>query len=219
MNILSIDVSGNYSSISLLIGDEVNTFTQTHARKDRPDWDTLFSRIGFNSKEGFDNLDALAFARGPGSYTALRITASFLKAIAVAKHLPLIAISNLDSLAHEARHWINDAQAKILVAIEADAKESYFCSYQKNKDEIVPLATESVLSMEDLSDLANQGECYFVGTGWPESTQSHPNYLSKAIGSSESIAIIAKQKFNTGNIFDPEDANPVYLKTPEYQKK
>ena len=67
MKILSLDVSGNYSSISLLNNDEVNTFTQTHARKDRPDWDKLFSSISFNSKVDFDGLDGLAFACGPGS--------------------------------------------------------------------------------------------------------------------------------------------------------
>ena len=55
MKILSLDVSGNYSSISLLNDDEVNTFTQTHDRKDRPDWDKLFARIGFDSKKGFDD--------------------------------------------------------------------------------------------------------------------------------------------------------------------
>ena len=70
MKILSLDVSGNYSSISLLHDDEVNTFTQTHDRKERPDWDKLFKSIGFDSKEGFENLDGLAFACGPGSYTA-----------------------------------------------------------------------------------------------------------------------------------------------------
>ena len=82
MKVLSLDVSGNYSSISLLHDDEVNTFTQTHDRKDRPDWDKLFASIGFDSKEGFDSLDGMAFACCPGSYTALRITASFLNSIA-----------------------------------------------------------------------------------------------------------------------------------------
>lgn len=219
MNILSIDVSGNYSSISLACGDEINSFIQTHERKDRPDWDILFSRIGFDSKVDFHNLDALAFARGPGSYTALRITASFLKAIAVAKQLPLIAVSNLDSLAHEAGHWIDDEKAQILVTIEADSKESYFCRYEKNKDEIIVLNEESVVSMDNLLELSNQSNVYFVGTGWPDSVLTHPSYLQKAVGGSESVAIIAKQKFNKGGTFNPEDANPVYLKTPEYQKK
>ena len=87
MKILSFDVSGNYSSISFLNNEEVNTFTQTHDRKERPDWDKLFESIGFESNEGFDVLNGIAFACGPGSYTALRITASFLKAIAEVKKL------------------------------------------------------------------------------------------------------------------------------------
>ena len=218
MKILSLDVSGNYSSISLLNEDEVNTFTQTHDRKDRPDWDKLFSRIGFDSKKGFDTLDGLAFACGPGSYTALRITASFLKAIAEVKELPLIAISNLESIAHQASQWIDAVEAKIYVAIEADSKESYFCSYYKNKDELTPSSNESVVGMDELTGLVNKEDCYFAGTGWPIEVTKCSNFLSQAAGSAESIASLAKKKLETGESFLPENANPVYLKTPDYQK-
>ena len=218
MKILSLDVSGNYSSISLLHDDEVNTFTQTHDRKDKPDWDKLFTSIGFDSKEGFENLDGLAFARGPGSYTALRITASFLKAIAEVKKLPLIAISNLESIAHEASHWIDEAQVKIYVAIEADTNESYFCSYQKDNHKLNPISAEGVEQLEELSDLLKKDDCYFAGTGWPKAAEKNPQFLSQALGSAESIAIIAKQRLETGEDFLPENANPVYLKTPDYKK-
>jgi len=218
MKILSLDVSGNYSSISLLNDDEVNTFTQTHDRKDRPDWNKLFSRIGFDSKQGFDELDGLAFACGPGSYTALRITASFLKAIAEVKELPLIAISNLESIAHQASQWIDTTEAKIYVAIEADSKESYFCSYQKNKDTLMPIVKESVIAMDELIALLNEEDCYFAGTGWPMEPTKHSNFLSQAVGSAESIASLAKKKMETGESFLPENANPIYLKTPDYQK-
>lgn len=218
MKILSLDVSGNYSSISLLNDDEINTFTQTHDRKERPDWDKLFARIGFDSKQGFDELDGLAFACGPSSYTALRITASFLKAIAEVKELPLIAISNLESIAHQASQWIDVTEAKIYVAIEADSKESYFCSYQKNRDKLSPIVTESVIAMDKLTALVNDEDCYFAGTGWPMEATKHSNFLSQVAGSAESIASLAKKKLETGESFLPENANPVYLKTPDYQK-
>ena len=129
MKILAFDISGTYSSIALLNGNEVNAFTQTHERKHRPEWDELFSRINFDSLKDFDTLDALAFAQGPGSYTALRITASFLKPIAVIKKKPLIPISNLKSLAYEASQWIDSDEAFISVAIEADKNESYYGSF------------------------------------------------------------------------------------------
>ena len=218
MKILSLDVSGNYSSISMLNDDEVNTFTQTHNRKDRPDWDKLFSSIGFDSTKDFDSLDGMAFARGPGSYTALRITASFLKAIAEVKKLPLIAISNLESIAHEASNWIDKIETKIYVAIEADTNESYFCSYQKNDHQLNPISAEGLLQMEELSDLLKRDDCYFAGTGWPKAAENNPQFLSQALGSAEPIATIAKTRLETGEIFLPENANPVYLKTPDYKK-
>ena len=218
MKILSLDVSGNYSSISLLNDDEVNTFTQTHDRKDRPDWDKLFARIGFHSKTGFDTLDGLAFACGPGSYTALRITASFFKAIAEVKELPLIPISNLESIAHQASQWIDAVEANIYVTIEADSTESYFGTYQKNKDELTSTVTESVIEMGELTAIANKEDCYFAGTGWPLEVTKYSNFLSQVKGGAESIALLAKKKLETGASFPPENANPVYLKTPDYQK-
>jgi len=219
MKILSLDVSGDYSSIALLNSEEINTFTQTHSRKDRPDWDCLFSRIGFDSKKDFDDLDALAYAQGPGSYTALRITASFLKAIAVIKNLPLIPISNLKSIAHEASNWIAETEATIFVAIEADKNESYFCAFKKKAREIAALDEESVKSLEELSASSNRSNIYFAGTGWPDPIKLHSHFLPHAMGSAEPIAALAKQELETGKVFDPETANPVYLKTPEYTKK
>jgi tRNA threonylcarbamoyladenosine biosynthesis protein TsaB len=218
MKILSFDVSGNYSSISFLNNEEVNTFTQTHDRKDRPDWDKLFESIGFDSDEGFDAINGIAFACGPGSYTALRITASFLKAIAEIKKLPLVPISNLESIAKEASYWINENKAKIFVTIEADANESYFCSYEKLNDEVLAIEEESVINMDHLLKILDEEGCYFAGSGWPDPIEKHPNFLSQAIGSAESVAIVAKKKLETNKDFLPEDANPVYLKTPEYKK-
>ena len=218
MKILSFDVSGNYSSISFLNNEEVNTFIQTHDRKERPDWDKLFEGIGFESNESFDVLNGIAFACGPGSYTALRITASFLKAIAEVKKLPLVPISNLESIAKEASNWINENKAKIFVTIEADENESYFCSYEKNNDEVCAIEEESVITMDLLLKMLDEEGCYFAGTGWPNSIEKHPNFLSQAIGGAESVAIIAKKKIETNKDFPPEDANPVYLKTPEYKK-
>ena len=100
-----------------MYNDEVNTLPKLMTAK--------IDQIGISFlpelvliQEGFDSLDGMAFACGPGSYTALRITASFLKAIAEVKKLPLIAISNLLSIAHEASQWIDEADTNIYVALE-----------------------------------------------------------------------------------------------------
>ena len=219
MKILAFDISGTYSSIALLNGNEVNAFTQTHERKHRPEWDELFSRINFDSFKDFDTLDALAFAQGPGSYTALRITASFLKPIAVIKNKPLIPISNLKSLAYETSQWIDSDNASIVAALEADKTESYFGSFSKSSINIEATAEESVLSMEELNSYETNSSFYFVGTGWPKNIQDNPQYLPLVKPGAEAVAALAKNELETGMSFDPELANPVYLKTPEYKKK
>jgi tRNA threonylcarbamoyladenosine biosynthesis protein TsaB len=219
MKILALDISGTYSSIALLSGDEVNTFTQTHERKHRPEWGELFSRIDFDSTKDFDSLSALALAQGPGSYTALRITASFLKAIAVVKNLPLIPISNLKALAYEAAQWIDEDEAEILVTLEADQNESYFGAFTKSLTGIESVGQESVMSFKELDAYQSNSSSYFVGSGWSESIDQHSQYLSLAQPGAESVAALAKLELETAKIFDPELANPVYLKMPEYQKK
>ena len=132
--------------------------------------------------------------------------------------MPLISISNLESIAHQASQWIDVVEANIYVAIEADSKESYFCTYQKNKDELTPTANESVIEMDELTAITNKGDCYFAGTGWPMEVTKRSNFLLQVTGSAESIALLAKKKLETGANFLPENANPVYLKTPDYQK-
>ena len=219
MKILALDISGTYSSIALLSDDEVNTFTQTHERKHRPEWGELFSRIDFDSTKDFDSLNALAFAQGPGSYTALRITASFLKPIAVIKNLPLIPISNLKALAYEAAQWIDEDEAEILATLEADQNESYFGAFTKSLTGIESVGQESVMSFEELDAYQSNSSSYFVGSGWSESIDKNSQYLSLAQPGAESVAALARLELETEKMFDPELANPVYLKTPEYQKK
>ena len=219
MKILAFDISGTYSSIALLNGSEVNSFTQTHERKNRPEWDELFSRINFNTLKDFDTLDGLAFAQGPGSYTALRIIASFLKPIAMIKNIPLIPVSHLKSLAYEAAQWIDADNASIVATIEADKNESYCGSFAKSSANIEATSEESVISLEDLCSYEADNSLYFVGSGWPKNIKDNPQYLPLAKPGAEAVAALAKNELETGKSFDPELANPVYLKTPEYKKK
>ena len=38
MKVLAIKTSGDHTSISVILHDEVNSFSMSHERKDRPDW-------------------------------------------------------------------------------------------------------------------------------------------------------------------------------------
>ena len=55
MNILGMKSTGDQTSVSVMLGDEINSFLTSHERKDRPNWEFLLSNIGH--KKNF-NLDA-----------------------------------------------------------------------------------------------------------------------------------------------------------------
>ena len=101
MKILAIKSSGDRTGISLMLNDEINSFTMDHDRKDRPNWDMFLDNIGHKKIFNLSEIDLFAFENNQNSFTATRITASFLKGVATALKKPLISIeynseNNLD---------------------------------------------------------------------------------------------------------------------------
>ena len=94
MKILAIKSSGDRTGISLMLNDEINSFTMDHGRKDRPNWDMFLDNIGHKKIFNLSEIDLFAFENNQNSFTATRITASFLKGIAIALNKPLISIEN-----------------------------------------------------------------------------------------------------------------------------
>ena len=94
MKILAIKSSGDRTGISLMLDDEINSFTMDHDRKDRPNWDMFLDYIGHKKIFNLSEIDLFAFENNQNSFTATRITASFLKGIATALKKPLILIEN-----------------------------------------------------------------------------------------------------------------------------
>ena len=104
MKLLAIDSSGNQTSIALIYEDELLSFSKTHSRMERPNWNSLLNLVGINSEIKISDIDFFAFGRGPGSYTGIRSLASFMKGLSWTQAKPLIGISNLKSIAYQAQN-------------------------------------------------------------------------------------------------------------------
>ena len=94
MNVLAIKSSGDHTSVSVILNDDINTYSMSHERKERPDWNLFLSNVGYKKSFNLEDIDIFAFANSQNSYTATRTIATFLKGMAVGLQKPLIAIND-----------------------------------------------------------------------------------------------------------------------------
>ena len=111
MNILSIDSSTIYGSVSLFIeNNHVETMITTQPRSQSiklPVFvDEILKKYNFKVKD----LDGIAISSGPGSYSGLRIGMSLAKGLAFSQEKPLIPVLTfnvIESLVkNNERHWV-----------------------------------------------------------------------------------------------------------------
>ena len=94
MNVLAIKSSGDHTSVSVILDGDINTYSMSHERKERPDWNLFLSNVGYKKSFNLEDIDLFAFANSQNSYTATRTIATFLKGMAVGLEKPLIVIND-----------------------------------------------------------------------------------------------------------------------------
>ena len=136
MKILALDASEQACSVALMDGEEVEALFQVaprqHARLLLPMAKQLLSVAGYQTT----HLDAIAFARGPGAFTGLRIAASAAQGLALGADLPLVPVSTLQAMALRAVMQL-DVES-VLVALDARMGEVYLAGFSLNDARIAP---------------------------------------------------------------------------------
>ena len=170
MKLLAIDSSGDSSSVAFIYEDEILSYSKIHARKERPNWNNLLASVGINLQIHISEIDCFAFGRGPGSYTGIRSLASFMKGLSWTQKKPLIGISNLQSIAYQAKTKADNKQFNVInVALKSDLDEVYFCKYPSS-DLLENQSDEKIMSYKELSDpmLLSNPSAIYAGNGWDD---------------------------------------------------
>ncbi|MCZ4058288.1 tRNA (adenosine(37)-N6)-threonylcarbamoyltransferase complex dimerization subunit type 1 TsaB [Pantoea sp. LMR881] len=171
-------------------------------------------------------LDALAFGRGPGSFTGVRIGIGIAQGLALGAALPMIGVSTLATLAQGA--WRQHGATRVLAAIDARMGEVYWAEYQRDENGVWQgEASESVLSPETaLARMQTlEGEWTTAGTGWqayPALQQGHALQLKASdvlLPAAQDMLPLAQQALAQGNTVPPEQAEPTYLRNEVAWKK
>ena len=227
MRILAIETATEACSAALLIDDElISRFKiapREHGNLILPMVDELLTEAGIKLTQ----LDALAFGRGPGSFTGVRMATGVIQGLAYGADLPVAAVSTLHALAAQAE--MPEGVETIYAALDARMSEVYWAEYNVQQGELVLMGAEQVISPELVSSASSKSpqKAVAIGHGWAayEETmrarvggvieQIYPNKLPRAI----EIAKLATIAVKKGEIVSAENALPVYLRDNVAKKK
>lgn len=222
--ILAIDTSTENCSVALNVGNDIiarcEFSPREHTTKILPFVDSVLAEAGLK----LTHLDALAFGRGPGSFTGVRIGIGIAQGLAFGASLPLVGVSTLAAMAQQSYRKCQATQ--VISAIDARMNEIYVGGFSRlaNGDwETVKI--EAVLRPELLDLSQNEGEWWIAGTGWqayPELASELPCQLTDSgvlFPESQDMLILAQHAFLRGDVVEAGQASPVYLRDTVAWKK
>lgn len=217
MNLLGIDTATEACSAALLCGDSViersELAPRRHAELILPMIDSLLAEAGLSRRR----LDGIAVGRGPGAFTGVRLAISVAQGIALGLDIPVVPVSSLAALAHDAPA---DATDSILAVIDARMGEVYAGAFRRGADgAIEPIMDEVVGRASEL--IFPQSKLWsVVGTGWDAYRDAlvarlpaPPRFADGArYPQASAVVRLARPQFAAGRGVSPEYALPVYLR-------
>jgi len=137
MRILAIDTASAQCSAALMleggVRDRSVLTARDHARLLLPMIDELLAEAGITLRQ----LDGIAFGRGPGSFTGLRVAASVTQGLALGADLPVRPVSDLRALAKQAQRRAGAVgPGPVLACMDARMGEVYWALFQLNEGRI-----------------------------------------------------------------------------------
>ena len=216
MRILALDTSTEACSVALLLDGELRMRFQlterSHAELVLPMVESVLEEAGM----ALTDLDGLAFGRGPGAFTGLRIASGVIQGLALGANLPVVPISSLASVAEQVPA---PAGEPVLVCNDARMGEVYWCVFRREADGAMTALSAEAVSLPEL-----------VGEGAPMAQHSAGNALSRypalaerlrAAGlqfhegvypRADSIARLGAIELAAGRGVPAEQALPVYVR-------
>lgn len=231
--IFAIDTAYEQCSVALSVGGQVKALQEhdvsQHSRRLLVMVDQLLAEASIS----WPDIGLLVWSAGPGSFTGLRMAASFCQAQAAVHGTPVLGVSTLEALAQAAclTQALPD-QACVVVTVDARMGEVYAGTYQKTGDAVVTLqpdslipATSAALS-EYMASLDGEPIC-LVGNGWqlPSLQSLSETYQQARVDNGVAAALVAigqrRMPVNVALSLKQPDATiePVYLRGVDGWKK
>lgn len=216
IKLLAIDTATEQCSVALLSESlalqRCVPTPRSHADLVLPMVQELLSEAGWRMTD----LSAIAFGRGPGAFTGVRIAIGVAQGLAFATELPLLPISDLAAVAQQAADDL-PIGAQLLVCMDARMGEVYAGQFAIAADGLViPVGVEQVCAPEQI-DVPVHELSLVMGTGLRAYETLRSRYAAlplrdDALPRASEIARLALRDWHAGLSVSAELAAPVYLR-------
>jgi tRNA threonylcarbamoyladenosine biosynthesis protein TsaB len=218
MKLLAIETAAEACSAALYIdGDVRERFVVAPQRQSElilPMMDELLAEARLRVTD----LDALAFGRGPGSFTGVRIATGVVQGAAFAADIPLVPVSTLAALAQG--HLRATGHGRVLAAFDARMNELYWAASAADAAGVMRVIGEELIVPPGDVPLPEGAGWHGVGSGWGVYRAVLLERLGDRVTAVESdaqchaqdVARIAVADFAAGRAVPAEQALPVYLR-------
>lgn len=233
MRVLALDSSGLTASVALVeddtpIGEYSTNFHKTHSTTLLPMTDELFRMLGMDIAEA--KLDAIAIAKGPGSFTGLRIGSATAKGLALALGLPVIPVSTIEGLAFNL--W--GSEGIVCPVMDARRGQTYTGLYKMNGFEggmeciLEPCAVDISEILEKINEQSLP--VTFLGDGVPvfsdrinENCKVHyrfaPASMNRQRAASIGCVAVSMAENDPSVMMDSDDFAPDYLRLSQAERE
>ncbi len=227
MKILALDSSGLVASVAVVTEDKVlGEFTvnnkKTHSQTLLPMVDEVLKILDMDVKE----LDAIAVAGGPGSFTGLRIGASTAKGLALVLNIPIINVPTVDALAYN----LYGTDQLICPMMDARRNQVYTGLYEWQDGEFKVVIPQFAAEVEELAEKLNEynREIIFLGDGVEAQLSKFvpllqvpysiaPVHLSKQRAAA--LGALGTEYYKAGKMQDGDSFEPEYLRVSQAERE
>jgi len=214
MRLLAFDTSTDWISVAVSDGDDwhlhAERVAQDNSRRILPIISRTLAEAGFTLQA----LDGIAFGAGPGAFTGVRIACGIAQGLAFAIDRPVVGVSTLEALAHEAFR-VHGAK-RVVACLDARMREIYAACYVREQDEWRAMREPAVMAPLALA-LPDAEPWHGAGDGFA----AYPDLAerlklagvdSNAVPSARAIGELALRRFAAGEAVSAPEARPFYVR-------
>lgn len=218
MKLLAIETATEACSAALYLDGEVREEYQfaprEHARLLLGMVDRLMAEAGLSPSR----LDALAFGRGPGAFTGVRIATGVAQGIAYAADLPVVPVSTLATLAQGGLREFG--WNRVATAIDARMNEVYWAAWSVNDAGLMVAHSDELVCPPEQVPLLDGQQWHGIGSGWQTYSEALNmrqqgrvlDWQGEYLPHAQDVAVLAVDAFAKGQAVSAREALPVYLR-------